>query len=221
MKKCDGCGTTDPMGKWAYPRTKIIGVGKDMQVVSKNSTLCTPCREEHDKVRALYHSRKQHGSLVNDEKVVEQKECDCCGRGVDVSSARSTRLAMTNGVVDIGDSPRLVCEACSKKLQNRRKKQMERRDPEAYRFKRLREKYKITREDFDRIKGDRLCEICGGDNGGRTLMLDHCHDTGQIRGMLCRGCNHALGHFRDDLELMSKADFYLEAHEYKIRGVDL
>lgn len=216
MKKCDGCGTTDPVGKWAHPRTTVIGVGENMQVVSKNSTLCEPCREEHDRVRALYHSRKQHGSLANSEVVVGQTDCGSCGRGVATEKTRSTRMVMIDGIVGIGDTPKMVCDTCSVKLKNRRKKQLERRDPEEYRFKRLREKYKITREDFDRVKEVKSCEICGGDNGGRTLMLDHCHATGQIRGMLCRGCNHALGHFRDSLELMDKADFYLEAYEHKI-----
>ena len=50
------------------------------------------------------------------------------------------------------------------------------------------------------------CVICG-DEG--PLVVDHCHETGQIRGMLCNHCNRGLGHFRDDPVLLEFAAEYL------------
>ena len=55
------------------------------------------------------------------------------------------------------------------------------------------------------------CDICGVDGDGRwkILSIDHCHKTNQFRGMLCNNCNHGLGKFKDDIELLQKAMDYL------------
>lgn len=44
----------------------------------------------------------------------------------------------------------------------------------------------------------------------RTLSVDHCHKTGRVRGLLCEGCNRALGLMKDDVELLGKAIDYLK-----------
>lgn len=43
----------------------------------------------------------------------------------------------------------------------------------------------------------------------RGLHLDHCHETGEIRGLLCHNCNIALGCFKDDPALLMRAIKYL------------
>lgn len=47
---------------------------------------------------------------------------------------------------------------------------------------------------------------------GKTLSLavDHCHETGEIRGLLCRACNNAIGALRHDQRLLQKAIDYLQ-----------
>ena len=62
------------------------------------------------------------------------------------------------------------------------------------------------------IKQNHSCAICGSKDSGSTidgLHLDHCHSTGQIRGILCKNCNNALGMFFDDTKLLEKAIQYL------------
>ncbi len=55
-----------------------------------------------------------------------------------------------------------------------------------------------------------LCAICGNPpQAGGVLAVDHCHAGGHVRGLLCRGCNTGLGHFRDNPELLRKAVDYL------------
>lgn len=56
------------------------------------------------------------------------------------------------------------------------------------------------------------CDICGAEGDGRwkELAIDHCHSTNEFRGMLCSNCNRALGHFRDDIDLLKKAVEYLQ-----------
>ena len=53
------------------------------------------------------------------------------------------------------------------------------------------------------------CVICGSEE---DLVVDHCHKTNTIRGMLCNHCNKGLGHFRDDPSLLEFARIYLLAN---------
>lgn len=56
---------------------------------------------------------------------------------------------------------------------------------------------------------DKPCEICGKD----SEVLDHCHNTGDIRSALCQACNKVLGFSRDDAELLRRAADYIEKHK--------
>lgn len=83
----------------------------------------------------------------------------------------------------------------------------------------FRQKYGITIEQYDEMLASQngVCSICGGttavdkwQSGLRNLQVDHCHDTGRVRGLLCFHCNTGIGHFRDNTELLLKAIKYLE-----------
>lgn len=52
------------------------------------------------------------------------------------------------------------------------------------------------------------CAICGT-APDHSLNVDHCHQTQQVRGLLCRACNLALGLFQDDCERMFRAIRYV------------
>ncbi|XVU30335.1 endonuclease domain-containing protein [Actinoplanes sp. CA-054009] len=41
------------------------------------------------------------------------------------------------------------------------------------------------------------------------LVVDHCHTSHTVRGLLCVACNAAIGHVRDDPEVAAAADVYL------------
>lgn len=72
--------------------------------------------------------------------------------------------------------------------------------------------YGLTPEDYDALlaKQDRACAICREPcRTGDALVVDHDHDTGAVRGLLCRTCNLALGYLRDDPDLIAAAAAYL------------
>lgn len=59
---------------------------------------------------------------------------------------------------------------------------------------------------------DNCCAICGREsNPNKALAFDHCHSTGELRGLLCDSCNTGVGCFRDDVALLQKAIDYLKA----------
>jgi hypothetical protein len=78
-------------------------------------------------------------------------------------------------------------------------------------------KYGWTSEDYTNQYNmqDGCCAICGKKetplSDGRTgLAVDHSHVTGQVRELLCHGCNLGLGKFCDSPEMLRKAADYLE-----------
>ena len=79
---------------------------------------------------------------------------------------------------------------------------------------RLKRKYNLAREDYIAlIEGqNNCCKTCGlpaKDNIQGKLYVDHCHNTGKVRGLLCMKCNTALGLLNDDKELLQKMLEYL------------
>lgn len=61
------------------------------------------------------------------------------------------------------------------------------------------------------------CAICGSTNGSnknpKVLCVDHCHDSGKVRGLLCDACNRGIGCLKDDPGIVRKALLYLEASD--------
>lgn len=84
-------------------------------------------------------------------------------------------------------------------------------------------KYGLTPESYDAMvsKQGGVCAICMEpeqrvNNGTlQELTIDHCHKTGEVRGLLCRKCNVALGGFGDSEEGLLAAIAYLRKHRLK------
>ena len=60
------------------------------------------------------------------------------------------------------------------------------------------------------------CAICGivfTENGRAMPLVDHCHKTNLIRGVLCVKCNTGIGQLRDSAEIVAKALEYLEGNK--------
>ena len=86
--------------------------------------------------------------------------------------------------------------------------------------KRFFERLGITQEDYNRMmfQQEGGCWICGTEpathktSPDKLLIVDHDHDDGTVRGLLCQKCNKALGLFNDDLSLVVQAVHYLTKH---------
>lgn len=81
----------------------------------------------------------------------------------------------------------------------------------------LKRTYGIDAAEYGRMHDEQegLCAICGSegfamkDSHKLKLVVDHCHGTGRVRGLLCHNCNRALGLFKDNTESLTKAINYL------------
>jgi len=80
----------------------------------------------------------------------------------------------------------------------------------------IRVKYGLSPEDIELklIKQNNRCAICGEEfKSKRHVFIDHNHETGKVRDLLCPKCNGGLGDFNDCVKMLRKAINYLEKFE--------
>ena len=84
--------------------------------------------------------------------------------------------------------------------------------------------YGITEAQYEAKKTlqKHKCMICGAEgfcignkNHTEKLVVDHDHETGQVRDLLCHNCNRALGLFQDNIEIVDSALEYLKQWKAK------
>lgn len=90
------------------------------------------------------------------------------------------------------------------------------RTREETRERHLIRKYGVTLAAYDamlQLQNGR-CAICNApesDQFKEVFHVDHCHSTGRVRGLLCRGCNHILGTVKDNPAILRRAIAYLDS----------
>ena len=77
--------------------------------------------------------------------------------------------------------------------------------------------YNLTTEEYDikLIEQNYSCAICNihRDDYSKDFAVDHCHETGKVRALLCNNCNVGLGFFKDSSSIIKKAIAYLDKHK--------
>ena len=108
------------------------------------------------------------------------------------------------------------CKACS--LKNRKEHYEQNRDRilANHRFR----SYGLSKEEYLEMLDNQngTCAICKREEWARAsvtnkvkaLAVDHNHETGNVRGLLCRSCNLAIGYFEDNPKSLDEAIKYLE-----------
>jgi nitrate/TMAO reductase-like tetraheme cytochrome c subunit len=85
----------------------------------------------------------------------------------------------------------------------------------------LKHKYGITEKQYDEMLTSQNfgCAICKSTNtkssAAKRLVVDHCHSTNKVRGLLCSSCNKAIGLFEDSTEFLISAIEYLKRNHNK------
>ncbi len=98
------------------------------------------------------------------------------------------------------------CKPCAAEYQKEVRKDLTRL------YKQKAKKYNTDVTTIEELfETHKACQICNKTDR-RALNVDHCHDTGKVRGLLCDNCNKALGLFRDNPELLGQAANYLRRY---------
>lgn len=138
--------------------------------------------------------------------------------GTFLKEAKCTKCNIIKPREDFGidkryNNPRSYCKLCACiKEQEYRKA-----NPEKIRASNIKQAYKVSTERAYELMAIWNCESCGvelekSEANVRTKnaqVVDHCHTTGEVRGVLCSGCNLALGHLSDSIEKITALKEYL------------
>lgn len=190
-----------------------------MTIYSTQPTKCPRCFEDFfpEHPRAVYchseectklkhkeHYARQTRTLTREHKY-PQLNCKICNKEY------RPRSLSNKGVC--GD---MYCQKEQRKLYNRNNKSKGIKHHRQYYIK----KYGLTLDMFNAMleAQNHSCKICNKhmsennkDKNGivKHLSIDHNHETGQVRGLLCNRCNTALGSFNDNIESLTNAIRYL------------
>jgi len=143
------------------------------------------------------------------------KVCSHCRQEKPLSEYYITKKRLKSG--KIKEQPRYICKACDRKA----KRERDRRTPEQRAEKHLQDKYGISLNDKRQmiINQNCKCKICPRSLSKDDLSkshVDHCHETGYIRGILCSNCNRGIGHLQHDTKILVSAIQYLVQAEQHV-----
>ena len=121
-----------------------------------------------------------------------------------------------------GDGPRApshaYCAPCRNDYQRAYKARRAAAEPAyrarsvSYARKRL---YGVTEDRYTELWAQQggVCAICLLGDDERDLHVDHCHETGRVRALLCAKCNGGIGMFKDNPRLMHRAADYVAIYD--------
>jgi len=147
------------------------------------------CDDPH---QGLGYCDKHHDRYIKTGDPLKELYCVQCNQQIDTENTSRRRYCS---------------DKCWEKAQYWDRK-------EKYRSVQLKQ-YGLTVEQYEQmvIDQDNKCKICGKSEPGgygKHWHVDHDHENGVVRGLLCESCNTGLGKFKDSPELLEKALLYLK-----------
>ena len=134
------------------------------------------------------------------------KTCMTCGK-----EKFATDFYVRNKVSMVRHSECKICTG--ERVKNRHKE-----NPERTRNNDLKRNYGITLQEHQEMYENQNghCAICKkeGDGKWKKLCVDHDHETGKVRQLLCRRCNMVLGQVYDNISLLEEHIKYLQKHKH-------
>ncbi len=170
-----------------------------------NGRICTKCKEF--KIFSEFHKCKRASSGF-------RERCKCC------TSIENKGWKKKNALKCKEDNAKWYLKNTDKHKQKRDVYWASKKD----RMKdwRLQKTYKINISEYDALlnKQNMCCAICERHQTEfqRRLAVDHDHETGEIRGLLCHSCNTGIGSLKDDYRMLDKASQYLKRSKIKLVG---
>lgn len=129
------------------------------------------------------------------------KTCTSCKQEKPLDSYSTNKMGK--------DKKQPMCKAC---LLDRQRKRRSGRNTAQLKYQ-----YGLTLEQYNGLltSQDNKCFICKSDfdfnsMGAKHPCIDHNHTTGQVRSILCRNCNTALGHAKESISILEAMIYYIK-----------
>lgn len=143
------------------------------------------------------------------------KTCTVCGQKKPLEAYYNLKAAK--------DGKSWRCKECDKNTTMESRKKRYERSRVQQRHAQRKFKYGLTEEDFNNLLAlqENKCGCCGETltdeferrHAKNKLVIDHCHETGGVRGLLCTMCNKGIGLIGDTSISLYRAYKYLKKYE--------
>lgn len=169
------------------------------------STVCKKCEKikNEEKYRKKNPITEYYSIILENKELVIQnrRKCPKCKFIFDLNFFRSVRTNNRN-----------IKTNCFNCRRSRNKQ-----DKNDIKNSRLRKIYNISLEDYNELEKEQnyRCVICLKNktkNKNKSLVVDHDHQTGLVRGLLCNNCNRSIGYAQDSICILKRMIEYISKH---------
>ena len=196
---------------------------RDNRLKSGRTAQCKSCRQARSRKTALKNQQ-----IYNPDAI---KQCNKCrelkphkefhklayGRGGVRGTCKPCQLELAHVRREFHKENNTPQYRRKLELARQHSKKRREENPEYMRDYRYKSKYNMTYEEYLSLLQTQQgqCRICGlssekAGGMGNKLVVDHCHGTEVVRGLLCTQCNTGLGYFKDNIDNLFSAIKYLQ-----------